>query len=153
MPFKKRFEFWLDFDKPDQLAIAEKIDVMKERRQFAPNVRDGLLLVEDLREGNVEVLLQLFPDIRERLSVPEPPSPPADTNETRLATALEQLASAIKHSGHHTQPALAAGPLPPTGLGKPHEIDALPEVKVRESRGDGGQSSQNFLNSLMSLQG
>lgn len=152
MPFKKRFEFWLDFEKPEQLAIAEKIDVMKERRQFAPNIRNGLLLMEDLREGNVEILLQLFPDIRERLSVPPPPPLPKDTNETRLATALEQLASAIKQSGRQT-PLLASGATPPTGLGTPREMDPLPEVKVRESDSDNGQSTQNFLNSLLSLQG
>jgi hypothetical protein len=148
MPFKKRFEFWLNFDKPEQVALAEKIDVMKERRQFAPNVRDGLLLMEDLRAGNVETLLQLFPDIRERLSVPAP-EPVPDPKEQRLADALELLATAIKSTGH-AKPALS-GALP-GAVGKPLELEAVPEVKVRESKQDSGQSSQNFLNSLMSLQ-
>lgn len=149
MPFKKRFEFWLDYDKPEQLAIAEKIEAMKERRQFAPNVRNGLLLVEDLRAGNVEVLLQLFPDIREKLSVPPPPSPEVSQNN-RLAAVLEQLASTLKSNKQHDNKLLPA--TVPANLGPGLEMEPLPEVKVRTTKTTSNQSSQNFLNSLMSLQ-
>lgn len=63
--FRKRFTFWLDLCKDDELTLAEEIDTLKKRRQFASYIRDGLRLLIDLKTGRTEVLLELFPWIRQ----------------------------------------------------------------------------------------
>lgn len=154
MSFRKRYDFWLDYDKPEQLNIAERIDVLKERRQYSSAIRDGLRLVDDLREGNVDVLLELFPDIRERLGVPEPqPQQKTDRDDNQLAAALNNLAVVLQQQKSDVVPALKSVSTQfQIGAPKGLEMEALPEVKVRQASDDNGQSSQNFLNSLMALQ-
>lgn len=155
MGFRKQYTFWLNYDKPEQLNIAERIDVLKERRQYSSTVRDGLRLVDDLREGNVDVLLELFPDIRQRLGVAEPPpDSKTERDDSQLAAALNNLAVVLQQQKKDVVPALKSSPTqfqlgPPKAL----ELEPLSEVKARQKTDDGGQSSQNFLNSLMALQG
>ena len=55
-------------------------------------------------------------------------------------------------SGH--QPLQGLQPLPGgVGFGKRFETEPMPEIKVKRSENDGSESSANFLNSLMALQG
>lgn len=59
--FRKRFTFWLDLYKDDELALAEEIEGLKKGRQFTKSIRDGLRLITDLQAGRTDVLLELFP--------------------------------------------------------------------------------------------
>ena len=56
-----RFLFWLNYDKDEELLVADMIDELKTRRQFTKSIRDGIRLVYDLRQGKVDVLRELFP--------------------------------------------------------------------------------------------
>lgn len=61
-----RFFFWLDYNKDTELLIAEQIDELKNHRLFTSTIRDGIRLVCDLRKGSIDVLLELFPEIRKK---------------------------------------------------------------------------------------
>lgn len=81
--FRQQYVFWLDMNKSDEAALADKIAKLKTCRQFAKTIRDGIRLIEDLRAGRLEVLFALFPDVSEHLQSP------LYANE--IASLLEQL--------------------------------------------------------------
>lgn len=60
-----RENFWLDVNKPDERALADLIDRLKQQKQYAATVRDGIWLVDDLRNGRLDVLFSLFPYVKE----------------------------------------------------------------------------------------
>lgn len=168
--FRKRFMFWLDLNKRDEQDLAEQIDELKEQRGFAKAIRDGLRLLIDLRRGNVDVLLELFPDIRHRL-VPDGHQSGGGNLEKQMDTVLTMLTQ-LNING---QPAISAKPkkdhppllfrkteqqleqqpaIPLGGLFKrkhTEEVDVV--VTVRKASADEDNSSSNFLNSLMALNG
>lgn len=64
---RKRFTFWLDDKKPTEADIAETIPALKSQRSFAKTIRDGIRLIVDLRNGNTDVLFELFPLLKAKL--------------------------------------------------------------------------------------
>jgi hypothetical protein len=60
---RKSYTFSLNLDDKEHLALAEKIDNLKADRQFSPTVRDALRLILDLRDGNIDVLEEMFPQL------------------------------------------------------------------------------------------
>jgi hypothetical protein len=58
------FRFWLDDTKPTEKSIVGQIQELKENRQFTGTIREGIQLITSLREGDVEMLFELFPWIR-----------------------------------------------------------------------------------------
>lgn len=56
-----QFRFWLDVVREDEYSLAEYVDELKNKRNFAKTIRDALHLIRDLREGRVDWLLYLFP--------------------------------------------------------------------------------------------
>jgi hypothetical protein len=71
MPRAKRlryqWKFWLDANKDEQLLLCEKLDELKNRRQFAPTIRNALKLFFDLSKGNTKILQDLFPSIVDKI--------------------------------------------------------------------------------------
>jgi hypothetical protein len=59
-----RYAFWLDYNKDEQLGLAETIDELKRTRKFVSTIRDGIRLICDLRAGRLETLFELFPWIK-----------------------------------------------------------------------------------------
>jgi hypothetical protein len=60
-----QFRFWLDVVRPEEKALAEYVEELKERRRFAQSIRDALCLLRDLQAGRITVLLALFPWIED----------------------------------------------------------------------------------------
>lgn len=83
---RTRQVFWLDYAKPDESDLAEYIDQLKAQRKFVTTIKQGLRLIRDLREGRVDVLIELFPHLRERLQRPDVGTPVDSFN-----TLLQQL--------------------------------------------------------------
>ncbi len=54
--YKLRYEFWLEPDKPEHLAVIEMIRSLKTERSYAPVVRDGIMIVAELRQGRADLL-------------------------------------------------------------------------------------------------
>ena len=65
---RRKFEFWLNVLRDDHLELAQEIDSLKRQRRFARTIRDGVRLVADLREGRIDVLLELFPWVRDAVA-------------------------------------------------------------------------------------
>lgn len=59
--YRLRYTFWLDHLNPDELKVADTIEQLKNQRSFATVVRDGIMLVNELRQGKIDLLLRLFP--------------------------------------------------------------------------------------------
>lgn len=67
--YRVRYEFQLDHNKPEQEEIADIIEQLKNERAYAPAIRDGLRLIWELREGNLDTFRQLFPDAYHELTM------------------------------------------------------------------------------------
>lgn len=64
--FRLGFKFWLNIDNPQEQALANEIEELKESRSFTRSIRDGLRLICDLKKGRIEVLNELFPWVLEQ---------------------------------------------------------------------------------------
>ncbi len=70
---RMRFVFWLNLANPLEFTLAEVLERCRSERKFTGLIRDGIRLVWDLRKGNVDVLLELFPWVKEALTQKEQP--------------------------------------------------------------------------------
>lgn len=86
---RRRFNFWLDTNKPDELELAKAIDELKERRQFIKNLRQAFALIMSLRSHDTSVLLSLFPWISDELA--------AQTAQAEHIGRLEMLAQQFEN--------------------------------------------------------
>ncbi len=100
--FRLRFSFWLDLHKSDEAALAETIDALKQNRTFASTIRDGIRLIADLRAGRIDVLLELFPWVKEALQ-----PAPATSADQRLQEQIERLENLLLAQGNVPSPAAA----------------------------------------------
>ena len=62
---RRMVKFWLDVKHADQQWIAEVVEELRKRRQLARTIREGISLVVTLRQGDLSVLDELFPFVRE----------------------------------------------------------------------------------------
>ena len=76
MSYRLMYRFWLDMEKPDEEFIADKIEWLKNTRQFTATIRNGIRLICDLKQGKYDVLFELFPHLKNQLN----PNPPAKSN-------------------------------------------------------------------------
>ena len=152
-----RQEFWLDISKSEDVDILHLIADLKRSRSFSQVVRAGLRLVVDLWNGNLTVLLELFPWVEEaffqRLAEQRPPETSA------IQDQLSNLERILLAQGSQPTNAVAASgnakPLKLDGKLRPLEVpdwDDEPDVplviKHAVSKGD---AAQNFLNSAFKL--
>lgn len=66
--FRLQFKFWLDVNKPDEHALAELCEDLKRRGLYTKTVRDGISLANDLSKGRLDVLLTLYPWVKELMT-------------------------------------------------------------------------------------
>ena len=92
--FRLRFTFWLDLFKSDERELADHIEELKEKRQFAPSIREGLRLLWSLREKRVDVLEKLFPWIADHYHAQYAESI-ANTEFARLIAGFQQQGMSI----------------------------------------------------------
>jgi hypothetical protein len=152
--YRLMYKFWLDMMKPEEEALADMIEKMKSARSYASAVRDGLRLINDLRQGNVTVLLELFPFVKTALA-----SGGNDDNGGISKADLERLEALIKESQLQpiAPPLAASGGLKPLGGLKPiappaYDEDEGMSLVVSKAEGGGDDATQNFLKSMMALQ-
>src|SRR5687768_6376800 len=89
-----QFKFWLDIVKDDEYTLAEQALHLKNKRGFSRTIRDALRLILDLRAGQVDVLFELFPWVKEKLQQPASATP-----TTALERQLERLESMLREQG------------------------------------------------------
>lgn len=90
---KRTHKFQLDINKDVESWLHEWIEHLTKQRKFSQYVRDGLRLMIDLSAGNLDVLIELFPWVSERLAqghgaTPPTPQPPPVINQTELAKEI-----------------------------------------------------------------
>lgn len=63
-----QFKFWMNIAKDDEFELSMEMMLLKSRRKFATTIKDGLRLMVDLRAGKIDVLLELFPFVRDAMA-------------------------------------------------------------------------------------
>lgn len=155
--YRLRFPFWLDMHKPDERALADQIELLKNDRSFAATVRNGLRLMLDLRAGNTTVLLELFPHVRGQLGRAS-----GGSGDDDLKRELQRLQDLIMQQGNIGTPPPNYPVMKPAGLQPIAGAGRVPALPTFDDDDDGAtivlkrdtstSAGQNFLNSLMSLQ-
>lgn len=92
---KRTHSVQLDINKDVENWLHEWIEHLTKQRKFSQYVRDGLRLMIDLSAGNVDVLVELFPWIRERLTGQGSTPPESSSDIQSLENKVEQLTQII----------------------------------------------------------
>jgi hypothetical protein len=141
--FRLRQVFWLDLHKSDEAQLAETIETLKVQRTFASTIRDGIRLVCDLRAGQLDILLTLFPWVEEafyqRFTGHE--SPVIHDQLMRLEQLLLQQAQTPAAGPKALQVPQIAGPR--------YDDDDI-QLTIKKATSD-GSSALNFLESAFNL--
>lgn len=70
---RQRIEAWLRLDKPAECDLLNTIiPDLKAQRAYSAAIRDGLRIIWELRQGQTDHLLKVFPFLRQALQVPSP---------------------------------------------------------------------------------
>ena len=89
---RKRFEFWLNDQRQEDWLVYELIGKLKKptkgQGQFTRAIREGLRLWTSLRDGQVDVLLELFPWVREALTKSAPAASVSGVGGSDLAKEI-----------------------------------------------------------------
>ena len=151
---RKRFNFWLDDNSDSDIDIIRDIKKLKKKRKFSQAIRDGLRLIPSLMRGETDVLFEMFPTIHDKLYA----QMEADImerwqkqQEGEVINHLIELRGVIQSI--KDKPVLSA---PMQGTVTMQRVttvtDETMQLEVKRVEGD-GKSAQNFLNSMMALQG
>lgn len=138
--FRLKFMFWLDVTKEDEYEVAELIEELKEKRLFSQTIRDGIRLICDLRAGRTDTLFSLFPWVASEFAQA------LDDNE--LYHEIESLRQLILNQNGSTNIASMSD----SGFSK-ITTDDEEDIGLDVKAASGGNSAQNFLSSVLSLQG
>lgn len=68
-PRRIQFKFWLDANRDDERPIGEYLWQLRKDRKFSRTIRDAVSLLKSLREGRVDLLLKMFPNIEQEIAV------------------------------------------------------------------------------------
>ena len=139
--FRLRFTFWLDMRKTDEAELAETIETLKLNRTFAATIRDGIRLICDLRAGQTEVLLELFPWTKDTLQAG--PVSAADTHLQEQIKRLEDLLLAQGNIPIQTPLTVNTREPNPQRTGR-----SLVEIKATAGKSSAETTAKNFLNSM-----
>ena len=66
--YRVQHKFWLDFMKPDQEALGEKLEAAKEKRAYTATIRDALTLFFALEEGDIQLLIERYPWVADAIN-------------------------------------------------------------------------------------
>jgi hypothetical protein len=149
-----RFIFWLDANKEDQFYLIQFIASLKASREYAPVLRWGLTLMaflrdiqmsamdvidllSDLKAGNVDVLLRLFPHVRHHPELVDNYS-----GDEMITKSLERLETLILQQGM-----TATSTFTPTqNTFQSSASFEIPDLEIKQaSRDENNNSTYNFL--------
>lgn len=82
---RRMVRFWLDVADPEQEWLYRVVLELKRRRELALTVRKGIALMVTLRQGDMSVLDELFPFVRESMK------PKASNEFDDLIQKIKQL--------------------------------------------------------------
>ena len=85
-----QFKFWLDANSHRDKPIGEFLEAEKSRRKMTATIRDGVRLIQSLRNRDTSVLLELFPWLVTEFQ-PETPGDGMNALLQKIAADTEQL--------------------------------------------------------------
>lgn len=122
-----RVTFWLDDQKPDDFSIGKTVLELKQKRQFARAVKDGIRLITSLRAGNTDVLFELFPHLEAQLEKRFAPATPPNSDE--MKRQIEAAVQAGVEQAMLNMPSLPSTPLVGAPL-KPYNAPPVAAIKA-----------------------
>ena len=156
--YRMRFDFQLNVAKDDEFAIAEQIANLKTQGLYSKTVRDGIRLVSDLRDGNLDMLYELFPWVRaeflEYMAAVQPQLSDTEINIQQQLSRIEELLA----NGDTTSSALnitsgGGGPKPMKipSISPPDFDDHDDAPLIVTKAAASGNTAQNFIDSAFKL--
>ena len=137
--YRVQHKFWLNIMDTSEEALDAEIWQLKKARLFSKTIRDGIRLVCDLRAGRFDVLFELFPEARQKLSdILHPP-------ETPTQKAIKEQLARIETVINQQPVMLAAGATENTP--KYLNIPKIEDTNVSifsEEKVDPAEARQNF---------
>lgn len=144
---RKMVKFWLDMKHADQEAMSIIVEDLRQRRQLARTIRDGIRLVCDLRAGNIDVLLELFPWVGDALH-----RDPVISTEQRLQAQIARLEALLVAQGNvPLQPASRTANALTSGVPIQTRKSAKVEVSAMTGKASAETVAKNFLSSMKGL--
>ena len=129
---RRMVKFWLDVKHADQQWIAEVVEELRKRRQLARTIREGISLVVTLRQGDLSVLDELFPFVRESTQTASAMQPSEQFN------AILRELNELKAQQGRALPAAS-------------QRQNRATVEVTPSKASAETVAKNFLNSMKGL--
>lgn len=160
-----KIQFWLNSQKPDELTVADTVAELKLQRSFSAVVRDGIMIVNELRQGKIDLLLKLYPWVADKINElappPPPPTPPIDMTPIyeEFRRFVAEQGRAIPDSRDNGFPVMS-GLMPAPKPSKLQKAIALPVFEdepdegatiVLAARKGDMTTTNNFLASFASL--
>lgn len=109
-PKQKQYKFTLSIRDKHSREVKKIVDFLVGKGILSQTVRDALRLLNDLRRGNTKVLLELFPDILDKLC------PPSDNDDIAdLKRIVADLSNQVAKQQTVYVPSNATIPPPPPG--------------------------------------
>lgn len=89
---QKQYKFSLSIHDKHNRQVKKIVDglLAKGNGALSQSIRDGLRLLNDLRRGNITVLLEMFPDVLEKFC------PPSTTNNDDVLREIEALRNELR---------------------------------------------------------
>jgi hypothetical protein len=143
---RKLFKFWLYHDLAEDTRLMEYIAYLRQTRQFAKILRNGLRLMWTLGEGDLSVLFELFPSLRSQFM------PKGDELIEQFRQMLLQHQPAIPEFPEKELPAAgSAKALPAPQIAMPTFDDEDTMVIRRDTHAD-TDATANFLSAALGIQ-
>ena len=154
--YRIQHRFWLDSNRLEEKLLIDYIAQLKSERRFISTIREAFQLIRDLRQGNLGILLRLFPWVKDQFEADfraqqaeKAVTPPLQEQLSRV----EALLRAQSHPQHANAPALLTEPAQPR---TPLQLEApAVELEIKPSASDpeaAKRATQNFMRSLMAIQ-
>jgi hypothetical protein len=162
MPDKRyriQHRFWLDGTKPREDELSIRLDGLRQNREFASFMRDAAMLLFSLRDGDLSVFAEMFP---EAVSVIKQQGAAEERHnyQREFEGKLEELKAlissikAIKPSSESSNPRPLLGGPKPLAAPKlaPPKYDDEDEALIAIRNDTSTESAMNFLKSAFALQ-
>ncbi len=133
---------------------------LRGRAVFSRTMRDGIRLMWDLMMGRTDILLELFPHVRDSLCPPTDDKLRKDMDE--LKRMVSELGRAGQLGGSHNGLLMSTSQPPLTGLKKLGDMKTAPSLPAFDDdnddlptivtiKGIGNEGANNFLKSLTGI--
>ena len=152
--YRMRFDFQLNVAKDTEYAIAETIRWLKSQGLYSKTIRDGIRLICDLRDGNLEVLFELFPWVRaEFFEYMVSVQPQKSETELVISDQLARIEIMLSNGGNGSQ--VGGGVGGPKAMNVPSipapDLDNDDDLLIVSKAAASSNAAKNFLDSAFKL--